>query len=306
MIMRNCMSSKLLAVAVIIFSAVVLAFPQGSTKPAVTKPRPIIFAVLNDGTILEPIAYVESGSLKAPVNGSDELSLIRAFNKEFYVPRSSFPLIFAGVNAGSVNVISSNAENECSKNVAAVSTTSTRITLKGNLMALASNVPLKKNASGVRRMPTWPERNEVDLLVRAEFAKNSVPVTKLDYHNLTAVDVNADKKAELVGSFWVENDPKSRTLLFFIAEKGKDGKYAITHSDLRTIKEDEVLNGEISVLDEGIYHELLLDVLDHDGDGTAEIFTYVKAFEGSGFNVYKLTDGEWTKTFEGSNYHCGF
>ena len=105
--------------------------------------------------------------------------------------------------------------------------------------------------------------------------------------------------------FWVENEPKLVHSYSF-AEKGGDGKYALVHSDLRTINEEEVLNGEISTLDDGVYHELLLDVLDYDGDGVAEIFTYVRAFEGSGFNVYKRSAGKWTKVFEGSNYHCGF
>jgi hypothetical protein len=173
-------------------------------------------------------------------------------------------------------------------------------------MALATNAPAVKPASGVRRMPTWPERNEIDVLVRAEFAKSSVEVKKLDYHNLTALDLNNDKKAEFVGSFWAESDPKTRTLLFFVAERNADGKIELVHTDLRTINEDEVMSGDITALDEGVYHELLLDVFDYDGDGVSEIFTWVQAFEGSAFNVYKKMGGKWAKVFEGSNYHCGF
>lgn len=294
------------ALTAVVFAAVSFGYAQRAATAPKPAPRPMIFAVLNDGASLEPIALVEKKELKAPVSGSDELSLIQAFNREFYGAKQTYRVIFGGTNAGTVTVNSADASAECAKNVASVTTTSTRVTPKGHLMALATNAAVSKEASGTRRMPTWPERNELDVLIRAEFAKNSVPVTKLDYHNLTALDVDNDKKAELVGSFWVENEPKARTLLFFIAEKGSDGKYAIVHSDLRTINEDEVLNGEISVLDDGVYHELLLDVFDYDGDGVAEVFTFVRAFEGSGFNVYKRTDGKWTKVFEGSNYHCGF
>ncbi|MBX3265117.1 MAG: hypothetical protein KF831_00240 [Acidobacteria bacterium] len=297
----------IVAVACLLFAGAESSFGQRRT-PVAAKPavKPIIFAVLNDGQLLEPIAHVENGKLSEPVNGSDETSLIEKFNASYYAPKASYRLIFGGANAGTVAVNSSDAGVECGPNLARVTTSSTKAELKGKLMALATNAPAGKGTFGVRRRPTWPERNEVDALVRAEFAKNNVEVKKLDYHNLTALDVNGDKKAELVGTFWAENDPKSRTLLFFVAERGTDGKLTIVHSDLRNIKEDEVMNGEISSLDEGVYHELLLDVFDYDRDGTAEIFTYVQAFEGAGFNAYKRIGDKWSKVYEFSNYHCGF
>ena len=59
-------------------------------------------------------------------------------------------------------------------------------------------------------------------------------------------------------------------------------------------------------VDEGVYHELLLDAFDYNGDGVAEIFTYTQSFEGSGFSVYNRDGGKWTKVFDGSNYHCGY
>jgi hypothetical protein len=118
--------------------------------------------------------------------------------------------------------------------------------------------------------------------------------------------VNGDKKAELVGSYWVENEPKARTLMFFIAEKGTDGKYAMRFSDLRAIKEEEVMSGDITSLDDGVYHELLLDVFDYDGDGVSEVFTYVRSFEGASFYAYKREADGWKRVFEGSNYHCGY
>ena len=61
------------------------AFAQ-KPKPAVKTTKPIIFAVLNDGKTLEPIAYVNKGKLEAPVNGSDDSNIIAAFNKTYYKP----------------------------------------------------------------------------------------------------------------------------------------------------------------------------------------------------------------------------
>lgn len=281
----------------------------GQRTPAKPAPKqtakPIIFAVLNDGKMLEPIAYVEKGKLAEPVDGSDSSEILTAFSGQYYKAGTSYRLIFGGANAGSVTVDKFD-RMECGPNMAMATTASTRANLKGNVMGLATNVVAKKTGSGVRRLPTWPERNEIDALVRAEYAKNQVEIKKLDYHNLTALDVNGDKKADLVGSFWVENDPKARVLLFFIAEKGADGKYALRYSELRAIKESEVMSGDITHLDEGVYHELLLDAFDYDGDGVSEIFTYVRSFEGAGFYVYRRGADKWTREFEGSNYHCGY
>jgi hypothetical protein len=285
------------------------AIPQGRTTATSPQGKPIIFAVLNDGQMIEPIAHIENGKLTETVNGSDESNLIEAFNKIYYPANAQYRLIFGGRDAGSVKVQKDGAGMECGPNLARVSVETTRTQLKGKVMALATNHKPQKAGSGVRRMPTWPERNEIDTMVREEFGRNDVDtseVKELRYHNLTALDVDGDKRSELVGSFWVATGPTSRALLFFIADRDKAGKLRFAHSEFRRVNEDEVMSGEIASLDDGIYHELLLDVLDIDGDGVSEIFTYVQAFEGSGFNVYKRREGNWEKIFEGSNYHCGY
>ena len=176
-------------------------------------------------------------------------------------------------------------------------------------MGLATNKPVAKTASGVRRLPTAAERREIEDLVRDEFINQGVSENaagKMKYHNLTAIDVDADGKAEMVGSFWTGDTAVERNLLFFIAEKQKNGKYGFGYSEFRKIVPDEVMSGELKDLDDGTYHELLLDSMEYDGDTTAEIFTLVKGFEGNNFNVYSKREGKWTKVFEGSNYHCAF
>jgi len=109
-----------------------------------------------------------------------------------------------------------------------------------------------------------------------------------------------------VASYWTEIDKTTRGLLFFIAQRTSDGNYAISYKEYRRVGEKDVMSGEIKSVDEGIYHELLLDVFDFDGDGTAEIFTYSESFEGSGFYAYRQSGGKWIKAFEYANYHCGY
>ncbi len=286
-------------------SADVLA--QSPTKPAPAKP--MIFAVLNDGKMIEPIGWVDKGGLDAPTGGDATAPELKLFNTTYYKKGTSYKLIFGGAVNGTVTVSSSDPASDCAKNMATVGVAGTKTKLGGRVMALATNAPGAKKGAGVRRLPTPAERVIADNLVKAEFAKqgNSAAVIETrDYHNLTALDVDGDGKIELVGSFWVKPDEKTRNTLFFIADKGSDGKYRMGFGKYNSIKEDSVMNGEISTIDGGVYHELLLDVFDLDGDGVSEVFSYVQSFEGASFNVYMRVDGKWNSVFEGSNYHCGF
>lgn len=287
----------------LILAAAIAIFAQNS------KPKTIIFAVLNDGSTLEPIAYIENGKLTQTVNGSDESSIITAFNNTYYKPKTTYNLIFGGAKSGDATIKSSDAKSECSANMASVVIKSTKAKLAGFVMALATNANAKPNLVSIRRSPTPAERASIETLVRAEFTKQKVKATalkNLKYQNLTALDVDRDGNIELVGSFWVETSKTTRALLFFIADKNSSGKYSLNYNEFRIIKEADVMSGEIKHVDEGIYNELLLDLFDYDGDDVSEIFTYVQSFEGSGFNVYKREKGRWAKSFEGSNYHCGY
>lgn len=305
--MKKNILAKLLVFSLISSIFTLSVFPQ--KRPATqAKTKPIVFAVLNDGGWVEPIAMIDKGELVPASDGGDESAKVLNFTKTYYKPKSIYKLVFGGVEAGTVMIKSSDPKSECAKNMAQVTIAAPKAKLKGMVMGLATNAAVKKG-TGVRRLPTPAERTEIESIVRAEFAKEKVSsgaLKNLKYHNLTALDVDADGKSELVGSFWVEPSPTERALLFFIAEKGSDGKYKFGYSEFRTVKQDEVMSGDIKNVDEGIYHELLLDAMEYDGDTTAEIFTYVQSFEGAGFNAYSRREGKWVKAFEGSNYHCGY
>jgi hypothetical protein len=274
-------------------------------KTAAKAPKPIIFAVLNDGKSLEPIAYVNKGKLEVTVNGSDEKSIIAAFNKSYYKAGTSYRLIFGAANAGTVTVKSSDSKSECSANMAEAVTKATKTPLKGLVMGLATNAVIK-NTNSVRRRPTPAERTEIEALVKNEFVAQKLTPKTLKYHNLTALDLENDGKVEFVGTFWVDIDNLTRGLLFFIAAQGKNGKYAIGFKDYRSIDQANVMSGDIKNVDEGVYHELLLDAFDYNGDGVSEVFTYIQSFEGAGFNVYAKNSAAWANVFEGANYHCGY
>ncbi|HEV7700810.1 MAG TPA: hypothetical protein VGO43_11320 [Pyrinomonadaceae bacterium] len=283
--------------------------PKPTPKPAIktvsSAPRSIVFAVLNDGKTLEPIGYVSKGRLSATVNGSDPKPQITSFARTYYKAGTTYSLVSGGAKGGTVRVTSSNANAECAPNTANVTTKATGAPLKGLVMGVATNMT-PKNAGSSRRKPTPAEKNEADVLAKDAFAKEKLTPKTLHYQNLTAIDVDNDGKAELVGSYWVEIDKLTRGLLFFIAGKGSSGKYSIGYKEYRSVDQANVMSGNISAVDEGVYHELLLDYVDIDGDGTAEIFSYQQGFEGAGFSAYKRSGGRWTKVHDFNNYHCGF
>ena len=306
--MKNKKLLKSVGFCVLLLLSISVVFAQKRTKqkPA-TKPKPIVFAVLNDGQTLEPIGEIDNGKLVGTANGGDESKLLAAFTNKYYKPKTVYNLIFGGAANGTVTVKSYDAKSDCGKNLAQISTQSAKAKLKGFVMGLATGEKTAKTALGTRRLPTAAERSEIESLVRAEFSKQGVSanaVKNLKYYNLTALDVDNDGTTEMVGSFWVESSAKERNLLFFIA--GKDGdKYKLGYSDYKKVTPDDVMSGELKDLDE-LGGELLLDVLEYNGDATAEIFTLNKSFDGNNFQVYSRQNGKWTKVFEGYNYHCAY
>lgn len=297
---------KISIFAVLILLTVSAAFSQKRGKTA-AKPKPVVFAVLDDGKTLEPIGEIDKGELIAIPGEGDDKSLMN-FVRTYYQPKTNYSLIFGGKLNGLVSVVSSNPKSDCGKNLATVATKSSRTNLKGLVMGLATNARTQAVSNGVRRFPTYTERAEAEALVRAEFAKQGVSeeaIKNLHYYNLTALDFNNDGKAEMVGTFWTESSPKERNLLFFIAEQASNGKYEFGYSDYQKITPDDLMSGELKDLDE-LGGELLLDILEYNGDNTAEVFTINRAFEGNNFYVYSKIDGKWKRVYEGYNYHCAY
>src|SRR5437660_1556006 len=115
---------------------------------------------------------------------------------------------------------------------------------------------------------------------------NVEPIASINSGKLEPTVTESDYRtviAAFVGSYWIEIDKLTRGLLFFIADKGGDGKYSFGYSEYRSVDQASVMSGEIKSIDDGVLHELLLDSFDYDGDGKGEIFTYTQSFEGAGF-----------------------
>ncbi|MGB7068641.1 MAG: hypothetical protein WBD22_04045 [Pyrinomonadaceae bacterium] len=294
----------LTAMALLFSSASVAQKNRSKPKPK-SAPMAIIFAVLRDGKLIEPIGYVDKKKLAA----LGDTHATKAFGNLYYKAKSAYPIIFGGAADGKVEVVTSNIGKECTGNSADIIAKPVNAMLKGLVMALATNISPKKNSAAYRRRPTPQERTAIEALVGAEFIKAGLApavLKELRYHNLTALDVDNDGTAEFVGSYWVAPKVDERALLFFIAEHDTEGKIVFAHSDYSLIKPDDVMSGEVKDLDGGVGHELLLDVLDYDGDGVKEIFTLGQAFEGNNYYSYRRDSGKWTRSYESYNYRCAF
>ena len=155
--------AKSFACILIIVLAISAVFGQ-KTKTVIVaqKPKPIIFAVLDDGKTLEPIALIEKGKLIPASDGGDDKPAITQFTKTYYKPKATYQLVFGGVDAGVVTIKSSDPTPECSANLAQIVTQPTKTKLGGFVMALATNAPPNSAAKGLRRQPTPAERTEID------------------------------------------------------------------------------------------------------------------------------------------------
>ena len=272
-----------------------------------------IFAVSNISgkgpVLLEPITIVENGSLAETAEDDSGEKSVKAFQGEFYRAKTAYDLIFGATPVGKIVVKPGDLSGECSGNRAEATFSPANSSIKGLVMALATNAKLTNPQPSYRRKPTGEERIEIEKLVRAEFKEQNVPdaaLKKLRYQNLTALDVDHDSEPEFVGSYWTETAADRRDLLFFIAEKGADGAYALTYKNYEKVTPNDVMSGKVKDIDSGIGHELLLDVFDYDNDGVSEIFTIDQAFEGNNFYVYKRKNAAWEKVLEAYNYHCAY
>jgi hypothetical protein len=265
-------------------------------------PKTIIFALIDGGKRIEPVAFVKDQEL---VEIDDQPM------EKFYKAKREYTLVFGGRSNGRVAVTKSNVGEDCGGNSAMVAARTDKGSgFGGSMLALATNAKTEKKPAGLRRGPNDAERAEVESLARAEFIKEEADESDtrtLRTIDVTAVDTDSDGVPEIVGTYWIPTaEGSERRTLFFIARRGTSGKYEFSHTDHTVVTEDDVMSGDLKDVDGGIGHELLLDVLDYDGDGVGEIFTLSRAFEGNNYKVYKRELGKWINIYEGYIYRCAY
>jgi hypothetical protein len=260
---------------------------------------------------ITPILIIDQGSHKNPIAGDSDAEEISRFAAEYYRKDQKYRVLFGGAEAGALTVKRSLKDQECMRTEAEVVMQSSA-RLNTNVMALATNSDSLGRAKGSRRAPTASERSAVLPLAQNAFKQKGVPAAllpSLDTVNLTAMDLNGDGKEELIGSYVVKKrrGGEERYVLFLLAEpQGNSYKTGLTQYAHYTSK-DIMSGGDIDAIGQGgLYTERLVDQLDLDNDGAAEVITVTDGFEGNSYMIYGRKSGGWQKIYEFGNYRCAF
>ena len=248
---------------------------------------------------LEAIAIFDQGQFKAPagVKNRDAAAFIKK-----YLPRDrKFFVVFGGGAAGTINLTNTGLGcNDLIYGIGPFNPGSLGIArIHGRVQVLATTSDMVARSEIWRRAPSADERAAAVGLAKVVFAsKGLTPAqfTKMETVNLTAIDVDGDNRAELVGTFSAPQADTNRAprYLCLIAER-EGANYQTAFSGYRYFPKSDVYNsGE----------ESLIDYVDVERDGTAEIVTSYTGVTEGGYHIYRRVNGAWKMVYENSTDFC--
>jgi hypothetical protein len=248
---------------------------------------------------LAAIAVFEHGKFQAPggVNNKDAA----AFLKNYLPKGQKLFVIFGGGAAGTINLTQSGLG--CNDRIYAIgpfNPGSLGITrLRGEVEGLATNSDMIARSEIWRRAPSAAERVAATGLAKLGFANNgatAAQIAKMQIANLTAIDVDGDNRAELVGTFRLPSpDTDHPPRYVFLIADGEGANYKTAVLNYRDFSKSEIFN---------IGEETLVDYVDVDRDGVAEIVTSFSNDRASGYHIYRRVNGEWKVVYENAIDFC--
>lgn len=261
----------------------------------------VIFAVSqNEGEAqLEPIVVINRGRYAQPpvggLNPKESAQAVRnekRFIADYFRAGREYRLLFGGGEAGSLNV-KNYIEPGC-VGMTASATVQTPVKLGGEVLALATDSATLGRGKGMRRAPTEQERARALELARNALKSNRVAasrISKMETNNLTAMDLNGDGKDELIGSFSIKGEWGIESSLFLIAEPSGGGfKPALSWYHYGSEAE--------------VQFRRLVDAVDLDGDGVAEVIAGGSYYESNDYLIYKKVGGRWRVVYQGGGGGC--
>lgn len=270
-----------------------LAAQKSGPRPAPQTAGTVIFNVRKYETAvqMEPIVIINGAKFTAPP--LDDEAGAKKFTDTYFRAGRQYRMLFGGGDAGSLSVVK-NLEPGCVGLVAEV-TPQTTAPLGGEVQALATASDKIGAAERARRAPTEAERASALELARAAYGRNAVGaalVKKMKAINLTAVDIERDGRFELIGSFQIDAGDYLMHNLFMIFEPaaGDRQKAALAwyHKGAEGEYEDRKL----------------VDAVDLDGDGAAEVIAGGHYYESNDYIIYKRQAGRWREVYKGGGGGC--
>ncbi len=291
---------------------------QASTKPSSKKVEKrsghtILFAVSqnNSRSFIDPIVIIKDGKYTRPPSGDAAMPQLARFANTYYREGQTYRLLFGGGEAGTITIKQWNLRKACSRTEADAEIDG-ESKISGKVMGLATNSQEIGKRIRSRRFPTEKERSAAESLMKKLFKQKGVTEAHIKQGftkvNLTATDLNGDKKAELIATYLVKRATggKSAHILFSIIEP--DGKsYKVGTSQYGQITAQDI--GSEAMLDElgaSALAEVLVDQIDLDKDGTAEVIIADLTKEGVVYKIFKKEKKGWLRAYEFANYRCAY
>jgi hypothetical protein len=286
--------------------------PAAKTELAQAKKSNAIalFAVSQNqrGVFLDPIVLIENGRFTSPPTAEASTAQLTKFASTYYRAEQKYRLLFGGGEAGNVTVKQWNLRKECSRTQASAHLDSAA-KISGKVMGLATNSSLLGRRERSRRFPTEKEKDAIFALAEKTYRQRGVTEAELKdlkKVNITATDLNSDGKAEIIGTFIVKKAKAARLahILFLITEpSGKT--YKVGASQYGQITAKDVGSAEkLDELGETALAEILVDQIDLDKDGTAEVIIADLTAEGVAYKIFKKQKNLWRKAYEFYNLRC--
>jgi hypothetical protein len=267
------------------------AFLQNTSRRL---PETVIFSLKKypDSDVhLEPIVVIKDGKYTSPP--LDEEVSSKTFTDTYFRTDRKYRIVFGGGDAGNVTVTKL-IEPGC-VGLLAQADVETNVRLGGQVQALAVSNDMLGTGATSRRAPTEPERTQALELARAMYIQRKTPaalVKKMNTVNLTAIDLDRDGKFEMIGGFTIQGSNMLAYNLFVIFEQTPAGKYRAAWNWYQKGSAE-------SYEDRG-----LVDVIDLDGDGVAEVIAEGTYYESNDYVIYKRQAGTWRPIYKGGGGGC--
>lgn len=302
------MKTRLTLIAAACASLLLAAAPPSSAQGGGF----ILFAVADEGggPTIEPIALVSGGKYVFPESAGGADEELQKFSAEYFREGRKYRVVSGGGDAGTLSVKRSHVADECFR-VGADVELQTPVKVGRVVWALATDSETLARGKGERRAPTEAERAAAAKLAESVMRARRVPAAALKTLgtiNLTATDLDADGRAELVGTFVARTAQRARYVLFLLAEPRPDGTFKAGVAEYQMIKASDLPDPSVisEVGGSGFLAEIFVDQADLDGDRVGEVVSTSGSFEGQHYTVYKRAAGRWRKAYEGSNYRCAY
>ena len=245
----------------------------------------VVFSLKKDtvaGFHIEPIVIISGSKYTEPPAGSDA-GVMKRFTDSYFQVGRQYRVIFGGGDAGSLLV--QKYEGDMCGNLLAEVGVQTTARLGGEVRALAVSSDTIGSGASSRRAPTEAERASALEVARVVYGQRRVGaalVKTMKTVNLTATDIERDGKFELIGTFQIDGANEVKHNLFIIFEPSA-GKYKAAWNSYES----------------GYEESKLVDVVDLDGDGTAEVIAEDFEIENNLYVIYKRQAGTWRPVYKG-------